>query len=164
MIETNPAGFAVCLTGLQSSNLVLSSPGVLVNCVLIYRVLAWGGPHPAKHSTPLGLQLCLCHSSRVATSTQHAWPGQLCYSVCTIRALYCARRYLTGSEPCCAIVPVCCPPVSVLLLLHLLLQVTDIRMITDRHTKKSKGLAYVEFSKQEEVFAALTLTGQVRPG
>lgn len=58
----------------------------------------------------------------------------------------------------------CCPPVSVLLLLHLLLQVTDIRMITDRHTKKSKGLAYVEFSKQEEVFAALTLTGQVRPG
>ena len=43
-----------------------------------------------------------------------------------------------------------------------LLQVTDIRLITDRHTKRSKGLAYVEFSKQEEVFAALTLTGQVR--
>jgi RNA recognition motif-containing protein len=41
------------------------------------------------------------------------------------------------------------------------LQVTDIRLITDRHTKRSKGLAYVEFSRQEEVFAALTLTGQV---
>jgi hypothetical protein len=40
--------------------------------------------------------------------------------------------------------------------------VTDIRLITDRHTKRSKGLAYIEFSKQEEVFAALTLTGQVR--
>jgi RNA-binding protein 39 len=40
--------------------------------------------------------------------------------------------------------------------------VTDIRIITDRHTKRSKGLAYIEFGKQEEVFAALTLTGQVR--
>jgi hypothetical protein len=39
------------------------------------------------------------------------------------------------------------------------LQVTDIRLITDRHTKRSKGLAYVEFSKQEEVFVALALTG-----
>jgi RNA-binding protein 39 len=37
--------------------------------------------------------------------------------------------------------------------------VTDIRLITDRHTKRSKGLAYVEFSKQEEVFVALALTG-----
>jgi hypothetical protein len=42
----------------------------------------------------------------------------------------------------------------------LVLQVTDIRLITDRHTKRSKGLAYVEFSKQEEVFVALALTGQ----
>ncbi|KAF6259385.1 splicing factor, CC1-like protein [Scenedesmus sp. NREL 46B-D3] len=39
-------------------------------------------------------------------------------------------------------------------------EVTDIRLITDRHTKRSKGLAYVEFSKQEEVFVALALTGQ----
>lgn len=43
-------------------------------------------------------------------------------------------------------------------------QVTDIRLITDRHTKRSKGLAYVEFSKQEEVFVALTLTGQIMLG
>lgn len=45
-----------------------------------------------------------------------------------------------------------------------MLQVTDIRLITDRHTKRSKGLAYVEFSKQEEVFVALTLTGQIMLG
>jgi hypothetical protein len=54
--------------------------------------------------------------------------------------------------PCCA--ALCCAVLCCA-------QVTDIRLITDRHTKKSKGLAYVEFSKQEEVFAALTLTGQV---
>jgi RNA recognition motif-containing protein len=41
-------------------------------------------------------------------------------------------------------------------------QVTDIRLITDRHTKRSKGLAYVEFSKQEEVFVALALTGMMQ--
>lgn len=39
-------------------------------------------------------------------------------------------------------------------------EVTDIRLITDRHTKRSKGLAYVEFAKQDEVFVALALTGQ----
>lgn len=55
----------------------------------------------------------------------------------------------------------CCPCLSTPPALLLRLQVTDIRLITDRHTKKSKGLAYVEFSKQEEVFGALTLTGQV---
>lgn len=38
-------------------------------------------------------------------------------------------------------------------------EVTDIRLITDRHTKRSKGLAYVEFAKQDEVFVALALTG-----
>ncbi|WIA17274.1 hypothetical protein OEZ85_014144 [Tetradesmus obliquus] len=43
-------------------------------------------------------------------------------------------------------------------------EVTDIRLITDRHTKRSKGLAYVEFSKQEEVFVALALTGQLMLG
>jgi RNA-binding protein 39 len=42
--------------------------------------------------------------------------------------------------------------------------VTDIRIITDRHTKKSKGLAYIEFSKQESVFGALALTGQTFMG
>lgn len=37
--------------------------------------------------------------------------------------------------------------------------VTDIRLIMDRNTRKSKGLAYIEFAKQEEVFNALALTG-----
>lgn len=39
-------------------------------------------------------------------------------------------------------------------------EVTDIRIITDRHTRRSKGMAYVEFNKQECVFVALTMTGQ----
>lgn len=43
-------------------------------------------------------------------------------------------------------------------------KVTDIRIITDRNTRKSKGLAYIEFSQQEEVFNALALTGQVLMG
>ncbi|KAI8476998.1 MAG: splicing factor, CC1-like protein [Monoraphidium minutum] len=43
-------------------------------------------------------------------------------------------------------------------------EVTDIRIITDRHTRRSKGIAYVEFSKQECVFAALALTGQAFMG
>jgi RNA-binding protein 39 len=58
-----------------------------------------------------------------------------------------------------------------LLLLLLLLQhcitlqqVTDIRVITDRHTKRSKGLAYVEFKQQEQVFVALAMTGQILLG
>lgn len=41
VIEMDPAGFAVCPTGLQSSKFVLSSPGVLVGCVLIDGVVAW---------------------------------------------------------------------------------------------------------------------------
>lgn len=43
-------------------------------------------------------------------------------------------------------------------------KVTDIRMIMDRNTRKSKGLAYIEFSKAEEVFAALSLSGQLLMG
>ena len=39
-------------------------------------------------------------------------------------------------------------------------EVTDIRIITDRNTRRSKGLAYVEFKSVESVFAALALTGQ----
>lgn len=38
-------------------------------------------------------------------------------------------------------------------------KITDIKLITDRHTRKSKGLAYIEFAKQEDVFKALALTG-----
>lgn len=41
---------------------------------------------------------------------------------------------------------------------------TDIRIITDRHTRRSKGIAYIEFSKQENVFTALAMTGQVFMG
>lgn len=64
---------------------------------------------------------------------------------------------LPCASPCCCWLPSC-----FCLWCILVPQVTDIRLITDRHTKRSKGLAYVEFSRQEEVFAALTLTGQVR--
>eukprot|EP01026_Neomeris_dumetosa_P059119 TRINITY_DN5518_c0_g1_i4.p2 TRINITY_DN5518_c0_g1~~TRINITY_DN5518_c0_g1_i4.p2 ORF type:complete len:530 (+),score=86.01 TRINITY_DN5518_c0_g1_i4:141-1592(+) len=39
--------------------------------------------------------------------------------------------------------------------------VQDVRIIIDRYTKKSKGFAYVEFSKQEEVLKAIQLTGQM---
>lgn len=43
-------------------------------------------------------------------------------------------------------------------------QVLDIRLITDRNTKRSKGLAYVEFARQEDVFNAVALTGQMLLG
>ncbi|KAF8065916.1 RBM39 [Scenedesmus sp. PABB004] len=43
-------------------------------------------------------------------------------------------------------------------------EVTDIRIITDRHTKRSKGMAYIEYGKQEQVFLALALTGQIMMG
>lgn len=43
-------------------------------------------------------------------------------------------------------------------------EITDIRLITDRHTRRSKGLAYVEFAKADDVFAALALTGQPMRG
>ncbi|KAG2454354.1 hypothetical protein HYH02_001379 [Chlamydomonas schloesseri] len=39
-------------------------------------------------------------------------------------------------------------------------RVVDIRLITDKNTKKSRGLAYVEFARVEEVLAAVALTGQ----
>lgn len=39
--------------------------------------------------------------------------------------------------------------------------VVDVKLITDKNTKKSKGFAYVEFSKQEEVLSAVSLSGQV---
>ena len=43
--------------------------------------------------------------------------------------------------------------------------VNDIKLITDKHTKKSKGIAYIEFSTQEEVFMAITtLNGAVFQG
>lgn len=43
-------------------------------------------------------------------------------------------------------------------------EVTDIRLITDRNTKRSKGLAYIEFASQQQVFSALALTGQMMMG
>jgi RNA-binding protein 39 len=42
--------------------------------------------------------------------------------------------------------------------------VVDIRLITDKNTGKSRGLAYVEFSKVEEVLAAAACTGQLLRG
>jgi RNA-binding protein 39 len=38
--------------------------------------------------------------------------------------------------------------------------VMDVRIITDRNTKRSKGFAYIEMSTQSEVAAALALQGQ----
>ncbi|EFJ45773.1 hypothetical protein VOLCADRAFT_105799 [Volvox carteri f. nagariensis] len=43
-------------------------------------------------------------------------------------------------------------------------RVVDIRLITDKNTKKSRGLAYVEFSKVEEVISAVALTGNILKG
>lgn len=40
----------------------------------------------------------------------------------------------------------------------------DVKIIMDRNTRKSKGFAYVEFEKQEDVLNALALTGQVLMG
>ncbi|CAD7700816.1 unnamed protein product [Ostreobium quekettii] len=42
--------------------------------------------------------------------------------------------------------------------------VMDVKIIMDRNTRKSKGFAYVEFEKQEDVLNALALTGQVLMG
>mmetsp|Transcript_26889 Transcript_26889/g.58686 ORF Transcript_26889/g.58686 Transcript_26889/m.58686 type:complete len:583 (+) Transcript_26889:130-1878(+) len=40
--------------------------------------------------------------------------------------------------------------------------VTDIKLITDKNTKRSKGMAYVEFKKQEDVITAMSiLPGQL---
>jgi RNA-binding protein 39 len=38
--------------------------------------------------------------------------------------------------------------------------VTDVRIITDRNTKRSKGFAYIEMSNKLEVGSALALSGQ----
>jgi len=43
-------------------------------------------------------------------------------------------------------------------------KVMDVRIITDRNTKRSKGFAYIEMSNKAEVAAALGLTGQVLMG
>ncbi|GLC42235.1 hypothetical protein PLESTB_000645800 [Pleodorina starrii] len=43
-------------------------------------------------------------------------------------------------------------------------KVVDIKLITDKTTKRSKGFAYIEFSKVEEVIAAVALTGTVFMG
>mmetsp|Transcript_17252 Transcript_17252/g.51806 ORF Transcript_17252/g.51806 Transcript_17252/m.51806 type:complete len:577 (-) Transcript_17252:1395-3125(-) len=43
--------------------------------------------------------------------------------------------------------------------------VQDIKLITDKNTKRSRGMAYIEYATQEEVFASLTLlNGQVLMG
>jgi hypothetical protein len=39
----------------------------------------------------------------------------------------------------------------------------DIKVITDKTTGRSKGFAYIEFQRREDVINALALTGQVRP-
>lgn len=118
----------------------------------------------------------LCCKHQHASGWQHRTAGTAlpahCNNACTAQACHAAApshstlrpvRLLavtaaTRPPPPAPLLPPCvsCPT------LHP--QVTDIRLITDRHTKRSKGLAYIEFSKQEEVFAALTLTGQVRGG
>jgi len=43
-------------------------------------------------------------------------------------------------------------------------QVDDIRLITDSRTKKSKGLAYIEFNSKDSVNKALALNGQLVGG
>lgn len=43
-------------------------------------------------------------------------------------------------------------------------KVVDVKVITDRNTKKSKGFAYIEYAKQEETLNALALTGQTLLG
>jgi RNA recognition motif-containing protein len=40
-------------------------------------------------------------------------------------------------------------------------RINDIKLIRDKHTKKSKGIAYVEFSTVEAAISALTLNGQI---
>ena len=40
------------------------------------------------------------------------------------------------------------------------LQVTDVRLITDNKTRRSKGIAYIEFKDTESVPLAMGLTGQ----
>ncbi|KXZ45570.1 hypothetical protein GPECTOR_53g156 [Gonium pectorale] len=43
-------------------------------------------------------------------------------------------------------------------------RVVDIKLITDKNTKKSRGLAYIEFSKVDEVISAVALTGNILKG
>ena len=43
-------------------------------------------------------------------------------------------------------------------------KVTDVRIIYDRNSSKSKGMAYVEFSDKKFIHAALELTGQTLNG
>ena len=40
-------------------------------------------------------------------------------------------------------------------------RVVDVKLITDKNTKRSKGFAYVEYAKQEDILSALALTGQM---
>jgi RNA recognition motif-containing protein len=42
--------------------------------------------------------------------------------------------------------------------------VQDVRIIKDTQSRKSKGIAYVEFEKQEQVVAALAKSGQTLCG
>jgi RNA-binding protein 39 len=43
-------------------------------------------------------------------------------------------------------------------------KVADIRIITDRYTKRSKGFGYVEFSDKGSILPALSLNGQLLKG
>lgn len=42
--------------------------------------------------------------------------------------------------------------------------VADIKLIMDKNTRRSKGIAYVEFERQEDVFNSLALSGQMLMG
>lgn len=44
--------------------------------------------------------------------------------------------------------------------IYVALQVRDVRMISDRNSRRSKGIAYVEFVEASSVPLAIGLTGQ----
>lgn len=70
---------------------------------------------------------------------------------------------LTSSPVPCSYPASGCPPCSSPLLPQVG-RVVDIKLITDKHTRKSRGLGYVEFSKVEEVISAVALTGNLLRG
>jgi RNA-binding protein 39 len=61
----------------------------------------------------------------------------------------------------CALAPSCCPPPPPPPQAGPL---NDIKVITDKTTGRSKGFAYIEFQRKEDVINALALTGQVLMG
>lgn len=43
-------------------------------------------------------------------------------------------------------------------------RVLDVKLITDKNTKRSKGFAYIEYAQQTDVLSAVALTGQLFKG